>query len=206
MRRYYITILCGLFVALQVVFGRWLAIDLVFVRISLVFIPIALGGAMLGSLWNGIICAIADIAGFLLIPSQGAYFPGFTVSSFFSGFAYGFFLKTPIQPLDKFFEKISKNKNSISEPTSQQVSESPLSSTGSLVVRTFLAAFCVTIIIDAFMNTLWVSILYKKAYTVYFATRLIKSTAMLPVHVVVFGIIWRTLGKFIERNVYPKLR
>jgi len=206
MKKYYITILCGLFIALQVVLGRWLAIDIIFMRVSLVFIPMALGGVILGPLWNGIICAAADIAGFLLVPSQGAYFPGFTVSAFLSGAAYGFFLKTPFQPLDDFLKNITKPKCNKQSSTLQQSPTNPLSSASSLAVRTFLAAFCVTIIFDAFLNTLWISIVYERAYIVYFTTRFIKSLAMLPIIVIVFGIIWRTLGKFIERNVYPKLR
>ena len=208
MKKYYLTILCGLFIALQVVIGRWLAIDLGFMRISLVFLPIALGGAILGPLWNGVICALADIIGFLLVPSQGAFFPGFTVSAFLSGYAYGYFLYTPIQPLDILINSIYKPKeNKTYFRFSLQYPQAILlSSAGQLIARTFLAAFCVTILIDAFLNTLWVSILYKNAYTAYFATRLVKSAAMLPLHVIVFSIIWRILGKFIVVNVYPKIR
>ena len=204
MRKYYITILCGLFIALQVVLGRWLAIDVVFMRISFVFVPIALGGAILGPLWNGLICVAADIAGFVLFPGQGAFFPGFTLSAFLTGYTYGFFLKTPLPPLDNMISTVfpgAGNAGQLSVPDPAN----PLSSTRSLIVRTFIASFCINILIDALLNTLWISILYERAYMFYFGTRMIKSVAMLPVHVVVFGIIWRSLGKYIGTSVSPKI-
>ncbi|MCL2057904.1 MAG: folate family ECF transporter S component [Oscillospiraceae bacterium] len=186
MRKYYVMVLCGLFVALQVVLGRMLAVDVVFMRVSFIFLPIALGGAIFGPLWNGFICVAADLVGFLLVPGQGPFFPGFTLSAFLTGFAYGYFLKSYIGA-------------ALSPPGG------PLSTKRSLVIRTFFAAFCVTMLIDAHMNTLWVSILYNKAYVFYYGTRLVKSLAMLPVHVAVFGAIWASLGKYIESAVAPKI-
>ena len=214
MKKYYVMILCGLFIALQVVFGRLFAIDVVFMRISFFFVPVALGGAIFGPLWNGLLCAAADIIGFLLVPNQGPFFPGFTLSAFLSGFAYGFFLK--YQPADA--KKIVYPLSQADETSKTQFEEirsilfktffsanSQLSEMRSLLIRTFFAAFCVTILIDALLNTYWVAILYEKAYTFYFGTRLIKSLAMLPIHVVVFGAIWRSLGKYIESSVLPKI-
>ena len=188
MKKIYITILCGLFIALQVAFGRIMAIDVGFMRVTFVFIPIAIGGAILGPVWNGLICAAADIAGFLLVPSQGAFFPGFTLSAFLRGAAYGYFLKGAL-------------------PFSAIVSPQagPLSTNRSLLIRTTIAAFCVTILIDAFLSTWWVAILYEMPYSVYFTTRFIRSLALLPIHVVVFGAIWRSLGKYIENTIMKKI-
>jgi len=188
MKKIYITILCGLFIALQVAFGRIMAIDVGFMRVTFVFIPIAIGGAILGPVWNGLICAAADIAGFLLVPSQGAFFPGFTLSAFLRGAAYGYFLKGALP----FGAIVSPQAG-------------PLSTNRSLLIRTSIAAFCVTILIDAFLSTWWVAILYEMPYSVYFTTRFIRSLALLPIHVVVFGAIWRSLGKYIENTIMKKI-
>jgi len=210
MRKYYIIILCGLFIALQVVFGRLIAIDVVFMRVSFIFVPIALGGALFGPLWNGLICAAADIIGFILVPSQGPFFPGFTLSAFLSGFAYGFFLTFKLTASTNLPDGAATRDDS-RQPVCflnrvNAYSSNPLSSMDSLIIRTALAAFCVTILVDALLNTFWVALLYEKAYTFYLGTRFIKSLAMLPVHVAVFGALWRSIGKYIESAVFPKIR
>jgi hypothetical protein len=74
-----------------------------------------------------------------------------------------------------------------------------------MIIRVTLGAFCVTILIEAFLNTLWVAMLYNETYIFYLGTRIIKSLIMLPVHVAVFGAIWRPLGKYINSAVAPKL-
>ena len=226
MRKYYITILCGLFIAIQVVFRRILAIDLVFMRINLEFIPIAIGGAILGPMWNGIICAAADIIGFLLTPNPGVFFPGFTLSEFIKGVAYGYFFTASIPFLDNLLTqtagKYARKQKSASGSDTESESESgkingakssvpvsksahPLSTLNSLLVRTAFAAFIVTLPVEALLNTLWVSILYKRAFMFYFGTRLIKALIMFPVHIAAIGVIWRTLGKYIESFVFPKI-
>jgi ECF transporter S component (folate family) len=83
--------------------------------------------------------------------------------------------------------------------------ERRLSSRYALLIRTLLAAFCVTMLVDALLGTYWVSILYGQPFIFHFPARLIKSSIMLPVHVVVFGAIWKSLGKYIESAVYPKM-
>ena len=193
-KKYYIIILCGLLISLQVVFGRITQINLVIVRINLIFIPIALGGAILGPLWNGVICVAADIVNFALFP-QGMFFPGFTLSAMLTGLIYGFFLKTPLPSLNKFGK------------TGANTGQSPLSNTKILIIRTFMAAFCVTILIEQCLNTYWITLLpeMNEAYDYYFAVRLPKSLVMLPLHVVLVAAIWRSIGKYIESTVIPKI-
>ena len=187
MKKYYLIMFCGLFIALQIVLRRITNIDFGFVRVNLEFVAVALGGALLGPLWNGLICAASDIIGFLMVPGQGAFFPGYTLSALLKGMAYGFFLKSALPG----FTNIEHNR--------------PLSTTRSLLVRTSLAAFTVTFPIEAFLNTLWVAMLYNEAYSFYLGARLIKSAIMLPLHVLAFAAIWRPLRKYIESAVMPKL-
>lgn len=72
----------ALLVASSVVFTRFLGF-MAFggaVRISFGGLPIALAGALLGPFWGGMTGMVADLLGATLFP-QGAYFPGFTLTS-----------------------------------------------------------------------------------------------------------------------------
>lgn len=62
-----------------------------FFRVSFTFLANALSGYLYGPLAAGLTAVVVDILGFLLKP-DGAYFPGFTLSAFVSGFIYGCWL------------------------------------------------------------------------------------------------------------------
>ena len=227
MKKTFPLVLGGLFIALQVVLGDVLAVNVSpSMRINLIFIPIAIGGALFGPLWNGLICMAADVLGFVTAQGQGSFFPGFTVSAFLTGFAYGFFLKSPLPAfiagaLDartdagksaeagKGADVGKGDAAGARQPAGrlflEMVRPSPISrltTMRSLLVRTFLAAFCVTILIEMLLNTYWLSVFLGKAYLVLFLPRIVKSLIMLPIHVAVVTTIWRPIGKYIERYYY----
>ncbi len=81
----------GLFIALEVILTRFLAIQTPIVRISFTFLPIALSAMLFGPLFGGIAAALADLVGMMLFPS-GPFFPGFTLTAFMTGAIYGLFL------------------------------------------------------------------------------------------------------------------
>lgn len=60
-------------------------------RFNLTFIPVAIASILFGPLGGGITGALGDILGWV-ITHPAAYFPGFTISGFVSGFIYGIFL------------------------------------------------------------------------------------------------------------------
>lgn len=60
-------------------------------RITFTFIPLAVCGWLFGPVPAMIVGAVGDIVGSLLFP-QGAYFPGFTITSVLSGLIFGIFL------------------------------------------------------------------------------------------------------------------
>ncbi len=83
----------ALLVASSVVFTRFLGF-MAFggaVRISFGGLPIALAGALLGPFWGGMTGMVADLLGATLFP-QGAYFPGFTLTSTLLGVIPGIVL------------------------------------------------------------------------------------------------------------------
>lgn len=83
-------ILSGIFIALIIIFTHIFAVQTVFLRIGIGFLPLAIYGAIAGPWYGAFIGAIADILGCLLF-TPGFLFPGFTVSSFLSGYTYGYF-------------------------------------------------------------------------------------------------------------------
>lgn len=81
----------ALLVALNIILGRFISIKTTFIEVGFGFITVALAGVMFGPIAAGIVGAISDIIGTLVFP-QGAYFFGFTISAFITGFIYGFAL------------------------------------------------------------------------------------------------------------------
>lgn len=81
----------ALFIALQIVLTRFFSIQTPIVRIGFGFLPLAICAMMFGPWIGGIAAVIADIIGVVLF-SSGAFFPGFTLTAFLTGVAYGLFL------------------------------------------------------------------------------------------------------------------
>ena len=75
-------VLMAMFVAVQIILSRFLSINLWNLKIGFSFIPIVLAGILLGPL----------SAGFATLFPIGAFFPGFSLTSFITAFGYGFFL------------------------------------------------------------------------------------------------------------------
>lgn len=81
----------GLLIALQIVFSRYISINTPIIKIGFGFLPVAIIGILYGGWTAGICAVISDIIGLMLFPT-GAYFPGFTLTEFLTGFTYGYFL------------------------------------------------------------------------------------------------------------------
>lgn len=84
--------LSGMFIALYVALGAVKFYITPDNRISMTFIALMGAGYFLGGIPAMIIGAAADIINFVLFPSGGAYFPGYTISAAVSGLLYGSFL------------------------------------------------------------------------------------------------------------------
>jgi ECF transporter S component (folate family) len=82
----------SLFIAMEVIFTRFLSIQTPIVRIGFGFLPIAIAAMMFGPIYGGIMAGVADVLGMMLFPSGGAFFPGFTISACLSGVIYGVLL------------------------------------------------------------------------------------------------------------------
>lgn len=87
----YQLIVMAFLIALEIIFTRFLSIQLPIARIGFGFLPVAVTAIMFGPIKAGICYAIGDVLGMLLFPSA-AYFPGFTLSAFITGILYGIIL------------------------------------------------------------------------------------------------------------------
>ncbi|MDR3239237.1 MAG: folate family ECF transporter S component [Clostridiales bacterium] len=81
----------ALLIAMEIVLSRFGSITTPIVKIGFEFLPVALTGMLYGPFYAGIAAAIADVLGASLFPA-GAFFPGFTLTAFLTGAAYGVFL------------------------------------------------------------------------------------------------------------------
>lgn len=147
-------ILSALMIALSIVLTRFLSIKTPFLAISFSFVPVMLSAIWLGPKYTCLIAGIADLIGAILFPF-GEFFVGFTVSNVLSGLIYGLILY--------------KNNGELSKK--------------SLLIRLIISSLAVTIIINTGLNTLWLVIMYDKAFIALLMARIVKELIMVPIQV-----------------------
>ena len=161
-------VLSGVFIATSVILTRFFGFMQFAgtVRLSLGIIPIAMAGAILGPVYGGIVGALADIMGAILFP-QGAYFPGFTATAFIQGLIPGLIIHKA------FISKTVDKKK--------------------LMIYVVISMVLTTIIASLGMNTLWLSILFKKGFLVMLPGRLVTSISVGIINTIVLGIMLNML-------------
>jgi len=85
-------VMISLFIALQIILTRMLAINLPTIRIGFQFLPLALTGVLFGPIYGAIAATAANLIGVFLFPPPQGFFPGFTLTAAISGAVYGLFL------------------------------------------------------------------------------------------------------------------
>lgn len=157
-------ILSALMITLSIILSRFLSIKTPLLSISFAFVPTMLSGILLGPKYTCLIAGISDIVGAILFPF-GEFFIGFTVSSILAGLIYGLVL----------YKKQG-------ELTKKQ-----------LIIRLIISTLLVTVLINTCLNTIWLVIMYDKAFFVVLGGRIIKELIMIPVQIItVFLIVQRT--------------
>lgn len=81
----------ALLTALEIVLSRFLSISAWNIKIGFSFVPVVIAAMLFGPVAAGIVGALGDFIGAILFPI-GAYFPGFTLTAFLTGFVFGLFL------------------------------------------------------------------------------------------------------------------
>lgn len=84
----------AMLLALRVVLGIFANLSLPAfgntVKLSASFLPIAIAGSLFGPFAGGLVGALGDVISFIVAPTGGAFFPGFTISGLLTGLIYGF--------------------------------------------------------------------------------------------------------------------
>ncbi len=84
----------AMLLALRVVLGIFANLTLPafgnMVKLSPAFLPIAIAGSLFGPFAGGLVGALGDVISFMVAPTGGMFFPGFTISGFLTGVIYGF--------------------------------------------------------------------------------------------------------------------
>lgn len=169
-------IISAILLALLLVLARFLSIKTPLLSISFAFVPIMMAAILLGPKYSALIAALGDFIGAILFPF-GTYFPGFTVSAAISGCIYGIFL------YKKQGEEVSNKK---------------------FILRLVLSNLIVLGIVEVFLVSLWLNILYGKAYLVVVSSRVIAQIIMFPIRIITIVALEKVLRPVLEKYLYEE--
>lgn len=167
-------ILSGILLALLIVLNRFVSIKTPLLVISFSFIPIMMAAIWLGPKYSTLIAALGDFIGAILFPF-GTYFPGFTVSAGLVGLIYGIFLykKPEIKMSNRQF-----------------------------IVRLIISNLLVLGIVEIFVVSIWLNMLYGKAYLVVVSTRVLAQVIMFPIRIITIFFLEKLTRPIVNRYLY----
>ena len=166
------TILAALLLATFIILDRFLTVNMQFLAINLSLIPIMLAGMILGWRYSILIGALGDFIGATFWPF-GAYFPGFTFSVGLAGLIFGLFLY-----------------------------ETPNKENKTFIVKSIVSTAIVLIIVNLLLDSLWLNIMYKKAFIYYIGARAITQIVLFPIYVASIVVLEKVLKNPIKKYLY----
>ena len=169
-------ILSAMLLSILIVLSRFFSIKSSFLVISFSFIPMMLAGIYLGPKYAATIAGLGDLIGAILFPF-GAYFPGFTISSALIGFIYGIFLYKKPEESRKDFK---------------------------FIIQLIISSILVLIGIKILLESVFLNVLYGKAYVAVIASRLVTQVIMIPVQVITIFILEKALRPFTKKYLYKE--
>lgn len=169
-------ILAAICLAMLIVLSRFLSIKTPIIKISFAFIPTMLCATYLGWKWVVLVNVLGDLIGALLFPT-GPYFVGYTITTAIAGLIYGVLLykETPIAVSGRKF-----------------------------ILKVIIAVVLVAVIVNMGLNTLCMSITMGRAFLPLFWTRLFKQIVMIPIHIIVFLLVEKSLQKVTLNRLYSE--
>lgn len=167
-------ILSGILLALLIVLNRFISIKTPLLVISFSFVPVMMSAIWLGPKYSMVIAALGDFIGAILFPF-GTYFPGFTISAGLSGLIYGLFL------YKKQDQEISNKK---------------------FILKLIISNVLVLGIIEIFVVSLWLNMLYGKAYLVVVSSRVVAQVVMLPIRIITIFFLEKITRPIVNRYLY----
>ena len=169
-------ILSAMLLSILIVLSRFFSIKSSFLVISFSFIPIMLAGIYLGPKYAAIIAGLGDLIGAILFPF-GAYFPGFTISSVIIGFIYGMLL----------YKKPEENRKDLK-----------------FIIQLIISSIIVLGGIKILLESVFLNVLYGKAYLAIVASRVVTELIMIPVQVVTMFVLEKALRPFAKKYLYKE--
>ena len=169
-------ILSAMLLSILIVLSRFFSIKSSFLVISFSFIPMMLAAIYLGPKYAAIIAGLGDLIGAILFPF-GAYFPGFTLSSAIIGFIYGIFL----------YKKPEENRKDFK-----------------FIIQLIISSILVLVGIKILLESVFLNVLYGKAYLAIIASRLVTELIMIPVQVITIFILEKALRPFTKKYLYKE--
>lgn len=172
-------ILSAFLLALLIVLSRFASIQTQLLVISTSFIPIMMSAIWLGPKYSMLIAALGDLIGAILFPF-GTYFPGFTISAAISGWIYGMILYQ--QPVEDDTHIV---------PTKWK-----------FILRLTISSLLVLGVVNIFITSAWLHILYQKAYFAILTTRVLAQVIMLPIQIIVIYYLEKFTRPFVEKYLW----
>lgn len=169
-------ILSAILLALLVVLNRFISIKTPLLVISFSFIPVMISAILLGPKYTAMIAGLGDLIGAILFPF-GPYFPGFTVSAAIAGLIYGIFL------YKKPGSEVSNKK---------------------FMIKLVISNLLVLGLIEIFLVSLWLNMLYGKAYLVVVSSRVVAQLIMFPIRIVTIFVLEKALRAFVTKYIYEE--
>lgn len=167
-------VLSAMMLALLIILSRFFSIETQFLVLSFSFIPIIFSAIWLGPKYSTLIATLGDFIGAILFPF-GAYFPGFTLSAALSGLIYGIFLYNPDN------KKLDNKK---------------------FILKLLISSVLVLGVVNIFITSFWLHILYGKAYIIIISTRLISQIIMLPIQITIIYILNKYFNPIINKYLF----
>lgn len=165
------TVLSALLLALLIILSRFVSIQTQLLVINVAFIPVMMAAIWLGPKYSLVIATLGDFIGAILFPF-GSYFPGFTISSGLTGFIYGIFLKRD------FNKEINEKK---------------------FIFGLIISSILVLVLDGIFLRSLWLNILYGKAFWIIVGSRVVAELIKIPIQVVTIYILDKVTRNFVNK-------
>lgn len=167
-------ILSGILLSLLIVLNRFISIKTPLLVISFSFVPIMMAAIWLGPKYSTIIAALGDFIGAILFPF-GTYFPGFTLSAGLVGLIYGIFL------YKKSGQEVNNKK---------------------FLLKLIISNLLVLSIVEIFVVSIWLNILYEKAYLLVVSSRVLTQVIMFPVRVITIYFLEQLTRPIVNKYLY----
>lgn len=176
-------VISALLLAMFILLDRLLSINTQVLTINISLVSIMLAAMILGPYYAILIGALGDLIGSIFWPF-GAYNIGFTISSALTGLIFGMFL----------YEK----PNSQNEMSTENCKKSQFKFT----LRAIISNILVTVFVNILLNSLWLKIMYEKAYIYYLSQRIVTQVIMLPIYIILIISLRKILKPTLQKYVY----